>query len=121
MKCDPFKELYLILWNDPHGKRLKNSGEVKVAESCLTLCDPMDLYSTWNSPDQNTGVGNLSLLQGIFPTYRIKPGSPALWADSLPTELSGKPLKRVDMCVTDLLRCTVQTNNIVYQVYSNKN
>ena len=26
------------------------------------------LYSTWNSPDQNTGVGSCSLLQGIFPT-----------------------------------------------------
>ena len=26
------------------------------------------LYSLWNSPGQNTGVGSLSLLQGIFPT-----------------------------------------------------
>ena len=26
------------------------------------------LYSPWNSPGQNTGVGTLSLLQGIFPT-----------------------------------------------------
>ena len=26
------------------------------------------LYSPWNSPDQNTGVGSLSLLQAIFPT-----------------------------------------------------
>ena len=25
------------------------------------------LYSPWNSPGQNTGVGSLSLLQGIFP------------------------------------------------------
>ena len=29
---------------------------------------PHRLYSPWNSPGQNTGVGNLSLLQGIFPT-----------------------------------------------------
>ena len=29
---------------------------------------PHGLYSPWNSPDQNTGVGSLSLLQGIFPT-----------------------------------------------------
>ena len=41
--------------------------EVKVAQSCLTLCDPMP----WNFPGQNT----LSLLQGIFPTH-IKPRSP---------------------------------------------
>ena len=26
------------------------------------------LYSPWNSPGQNTGVGILSLLQEIFPT-----------------------------------------------------
>ena len=26
------------------------------------------IYSPWNSPGQNTGVGSLSLLQGIFPT-----------------------------------------------------
>ena len=29
---------------------------------------PHRLYSPWNSPGQNTGVGSLSLLQGIFPT-----------------------------------------------------
>ena len=29
---------------------------------------PHGLYSPWNSPGQNTGVGSLSLLQGIFPT-----------------------------------------------------
>ena len=40
--------------------------KVQVAQSCFTLYDPM--YSPWNSPGQNTGVGSLSLLQGIFPT-----------------------------------------------------
>ena len=29
---------------------------------------PHELYSPWNSPGQNTGIGSLSLLQGIFPT-----------------------------------------------------
>ena len=37
---------------------------VKVTQSCPTLCDPNGLYSPWNSPGQNTGVGSLSLLQG---------------------------------------------------------
>ena len=32
------------------------------------------LYSTWNSPDQNTGVDSCSLLQGIFPTKWSNPG-----------------------------------------------
>ena len=30
-------------------------------------------YSPWNSPGQNTGVGGLSLLQGIFPTQGLNP------------------------------------------------
>ena len=47
--------------------------KVKVAQLCPTLCDPMD-YSLWNSPGQNTGVGSLSLLYGIFPTQGLSPG-----------------------------------------------
>ena len=48
--------------------------KVKVAQLCLTLCDPSGLYSPWNSPGQNTEVGSLSLLQGIFPTQGSNPG-----------------------------------------------
>ena len=29
---------------------------------------PHGLYSPWNSPNQNTGMGSLSLLQGTFLT-----------------------------------------------------
>ena len=46
---------------------------------------PHGLYSPWNSPGQNTGVGSLSLLQGIFQTQ----GS-TLQGDSLPAEPPGK-------------------------------
>ena len=104
-----------------------------ISESCSVVSDslqPHGLYSPWDSPGQNTGMGSWSLLQGIFPTQRsnpgllpcrrilyqlshkgspiilewvafpslgdlpdpgIKPGSPALQVDSLPTEISGKP------------------------------
>ena len=48
---------------------------------------PHGLYNSWNSPGQNTAVGSLSLLQGIFPTQ----GSPTLQEDSLPAEPQGKP------------------------------
>ena len=41
--------------------------------SCVPVCNPMD-YSPWNSPGQNTGVGSLSLLQGIFPIQGSNPG-----------------------------------------------
>ena len=35
---------------------------------------PHGLYSQWNSPGQNTGVGSFSLLQGIFPTQELNQG-----------------------------------------------
>ena len=34
------------------------------------------IYTPWNSPGQNTGVGSLSLLQGSFPTQGSNPGLP---------------------------------------------
>ena len=34
------------------------------------------LYSQWNSPSQNTGMGSRSLLQGIFITQGLNPGLP---------------------------------------------
>ena len=49
------------------------------------------LYSSWNSPGQNTGVGSLSLLQGNLPYPGIEPRSSTLQADSLPAEPQGKP------------------------------
>ena len=52
---------------------------------------PHGLYSPWNSPGQNTGVGNLSLLQGDLPNPGIKTRSPSLQADTLPAEPPGKP------------------------------
>ena len=67
--------------------------KVLVAQSCPTFCDPTPtkLLSSWNSPGKNTGVGCRFLLQGIFLIQGIKPGSPALQADSLPSEPLGKP------------------------------
>ena len=37
---------------------------------------PHGLYSPWNSPGQNTGVGSLSLFQRIFPTQGSNSGFP---------------------------------------------
>ena len=44
---------------------------LKESESHSVVSDslqPHGLSNPWNSPGQNTGVGNLSLLQRIFPT-----------------------------------------------------
>ena len=49
------------------------------SESFSVMSDslqPHGLYSYWNSSGQNTGVGSLSLLQGIFPTQGWNPGLP---------------------------------------------
>ena len=66
---------------------LKSEGRSVVSDSLW----PHELYSPWNSPGQNAGVGSLSLLQGIFPTQGSNPRSPALQVDSLLAEAQGKP------------------------------
>ena len=51
--------------------------EFSESESCSVVSDslqPHGLYSPWNFPGQNTGVGSLSFLQGIFPAQGLKPG-----------------------------------------------
>jgi len=44
-----------------------------------------------DSPSKNTGVGCHALLQGNLPNPGIEPRSPTMQADSLPSELLGKP------------------------------
>ena len=51
--------------------------EKSESESCSVMSvslQPHGLYSPWNSPGQNTGVGSLSLLQEIFPIQEWNPG-----------------------------------------------
>ena len=61
----PGKPSLLTLW--------KESEALSVVSNSLW---PQGLYSPWNSPSKNTGVGSLSLLQGIFPTQGLNPGLP---------------------------------------------
>ena len=59
--------IWLCAWN----------GCVKVNESHSVMSDSLrahGLYGPRNSPGQNTGVGSLSLLQGIFPSQGSNPG-----------------------------------------------
>ena len=61
--------------------------KVKVAQSCLTLCDPTDYPDyPWNSSGQNIFPS-----PGDHPNPGIEPRSPKLQADSLPAEPQGKP------------------------------
>ena len=69
----------LLLFPKKNNTCLVEWSEVKWNESHSVVSDslqPHGLYSPWNSPGQNTGVGSLSLLQGIFPTQRSNPGLP---------------------------------------------
>ena len=47
--------------------------KVLFAQSCLTLCDPMDCNPSGSS-GKNTGVSCHSLFQGIFLTQGSNPG-----------------------------------------------
>ena len=72
------------------GNRPKKLVEVKVAQSCPTLCDPMGcivdgilqarIWSMWPFPSP-----------GDIPNPGIKPRSPTRQVDSLPAEPPGKP------------------------------
>ena len=53
--------------------------DIEVAQSCLTLCNPMECGLPGSSvhedsPGKNTGVGCHFLLQEIFPTQGSNPG-----------------------------------------------
>ena len=81
---------------DKNGKDLIEAEKIKKrwqeyteseSESCSVLSDslqPDGLYSPWNSPGLNTGVGTFPFSRGSLDPG-IEPRSPALQADSLPT------------------------------------
>ena len=74
-----------IPWTEETG-RLQSIGSQRVGRdeqlSCSVVSNslpPHGLYSPWNSPGQNTRVGCLSLLQGIFPTQGSSRGLLHCW------------------------------------------
>ena len=68
------------------------------------------LYSPWNSPGQNTGVGSLPFSRESSQP-RIKPRSPALQVDFLPAESQGKP-KNTGVDSLSLLRQIFPTQKL---------
>ena len=59
---------------------------------------PHGLYSPWNSPGQNTGVGSHSLLQGIFPTQGSNSGLPYCRRILYQLSHQRSPLVKGDTC-----------------------
>ena len=81
---------------------------------------PTKLPFPWDSPGKNTGVGCQALLQGVFLTQGSKshlPSSPALQADSLPTEQPGKPQTKVEMKVKVAQSCPALCDLMDYTVH----
>ena len=73
-------------------KRLQEGDQKR--KSCSVMSHsllPHGLYSPWNPPGNNTGVGSLSLLQRTFPTQESNPDLSKWQADSLPAEPRRKP------------------------------
>ena len=76
--CNASPTHFLLFWQSATSVRQSTtsvSQSVLVAQSFLTLCNPMDhmepparLLCPWDSPGKNTGVGCHFLLQGIFLT-----------------------------------------------------
>ena len=69
-KCRGHRESLLISVNSDHWFFLK----VKIGLFMSDSLQPHGLYSSWNSPGQNTGVGKLPLLQQIFLTQDSNQG-----------------------------------------------
>ena len=65
--------------------------------------------SPWNSPGQNTGVGSLSLVQGMFPTLGSNPGLPH--CRQIPCQLSheGSPSHRTEVSYIKILKALLWT------------
>ena len=107
-----------------------------VAQSCLTLCDPMDC-SLPGSPVH--GIFQARVLEWVAISFSrgsshpgIEPGSPALQADALLPELPGKPcfyrkrqniVKSMDFGVRKksthslLCHCSCVTLNILLKIF----
>ena len=84
------------------------------SEICSVLSDslrPHGIYSPWNSPGQKmSGLPFPS--PGDIPNPGIKPGSPTLQVDSLPSEPPGKPKlpgrpKQLMVCLTQKHRIKI--------------
>ena len=102
------KRSYSVAFRSAQGGLRAGIGtlEASASEICSVMSDslqPHGLYSPWNSPSQNTGVGSLSFPSpGDLPNPGVKPRSPTLQEDSLPTEPPGRP-KNIGMDSLSLL------------------
>ena len=72
----------------PESRMYGERKKVKVVQLCLTPCDAMDCK--FSRPEYWRGYPIPSPVDLLDPG--TEPGTPALQVDSLPTEVSGKPM-----------------------------
>ena len=94
----PLPGKYQLLYSNPCPHPSKESE----SENCSAMSDslwPHGLYSPWHSPGQNTGVGSLSLLQGLFPIQGSDPGLRFFtsWATSKESHKEGSSRAQAQM------------------------
>ena len=56
---------FLQLHLHPEHSRVSSEAEIEKHSAVSSTLQPHGLYSPWNSPGQNSGVGSCSLVQGI--------------------------------------------------------
>ena len=88
---------------------------ISESESHSVVSDPLQpcgLYSPWNSPGQNTEVGSLSLLQGVFPTQESNQG--LLHCKEILYQLSHQGSPSISVYITNLAYLTNLVRVIIF-------
>ena len=100
--------------NEKHSSETSIGTCVLVSQSCQTLCDCMDCSPPGSSVH---GISQASILErvaysppGDLPDPGTEPGSPALEADSLPSDLPGKSILSVHTHVNAQARDSKHTH-----------
>ena len=96
-----------ISWTKEPGG-LQSMVKVKAAQSCLTLCDPVDYTVHGILQARTLELGSHSLLQGIFPTQGLNIAGRFF----LPAEPKGKP-KNTQVGSLPLLQQIFQTQKLI--------
>ena len=97
---------------------LSGMHDISESESHSVMSDslgPHGLYSPWNSPGKNTGMGSFSLLQGIFPTQGLNPGVPHCRRIIYQLSHKGSP-KNTGVSGLSLLQQIFQTQELNWRV-----
>ena len=97
-------------YKELNNRNIRKYTYLNESESCSVLSDSLrpSGLSPRNSPGQNTGVGSLSLLQGIFPTQGSNPGLPHCRQILYQLSPKGSPPKWTGTQVTKLISDTYQ-------------